>query len=64
MRKERFYTSYIRDAIKDYFMENFKEIITDYEIYEMDKHEVLKYFLEWEGIIGYTSFIEQIMDQE
>lgn len=64
MRKERFYTSYIRNAIKDYFMENFHEMITDSEIYEMDKHEVLKYFLEWEGIIGYTSFIEQIMEQE
>ena len=61
MNNGRKYSSSIYDAVQDYFKENFNELITPYEIDQMDRGDVLDYYLNWEGIFGYGSMIKKIM---
>lgn len=56
------YTSSVRDAVKDFYLENFGQTLTDEDVNNMDRHDVLDAYLSWEGIIGYTWLIESIME--
>lgn len=52
----------IYDDVREYVKENFGEDITDEDIDKMSRDDVLRYWLEWNGIIGYTSYILNIVD--
>lgn len=49
--------------IKEYRKENGYEELTDFEInYELDIYEALSEYLLWNGIIGYTCTIANLLD--
>jgi len=53
----------IRDDIKEYCIENKKErSLNRYDGY-MNLEDALNYYLEWNGISGYTSLIMSIIQQ-
>lgn len=59
--------NYPRNVIKDiqdYLKENENRDLTDYEVEELDPEEALRMYLEWNGIIGYTSTIISILEAE
>lgn len=47
--------------VKEWFEENDGRIVSDEEIDKMPRECVLDYYLQWNGIIGYTSDILNIM---
>lgn len=64
MNRKRNYSRSVRKAVIDYFDYNFHQIIDDDYVYNMEPKEVLRYFLEWEGIIGYDWDILSILTDE
>lgn len=52
----------IYQDVKEFFKENYDDEITSKDIDEMPKDKVLKYYLEWNGIFGYTNDIVNIME--
>ena len=55
------YTSVVIDAIKDYCKENLNQNLSNTDVQMMYPRDVLRMYLEWEGIIGYTWIIENIL---
>lgn len=55
------YPYFAVSSVKKWFMHNADGISED-EISRMEPSEVLSHFLEWEGIIGYTTTIDQLMN--
>lgn len=51
-------------ALKEYFKENHEMEIEEDEIEEMSLNDVLSYYLEWEGIIGYDNIIYAIFQEK
>lgn len=64
MKRKHNYSRNVRGAVIDYFQYNFDQIIDDEYVYNMEPKEVLKYFLEWEGIYGYDWDILSILTNE
>ena len=56
------YRYYIYQDIKEFFKENYGEDIDNERIDKMSKRDVLDYYLQWNGIIGYTSDIVNIVE--
>jgi len=52
----------VYEDLKDYFMENYHQVISNEDIDNMSNKAVLGYWLEWNGIIGYTNDIIEIME--
>lgn len=48
--------------VKDFFKENYDEDIDNERIDKMSKRDVLDYYLQWNGIIGWTGDIVNIME--
>lgn len=59
MNKVRDYPYNVVKAVEHWFLYN-ADGISEYEVSKMSPEEVLYYFLEWEGIIGYTNTIVNI----
>lgn len=55
------YTSVVKDAVIDYYAFNFNQCLTSTDVEMMHPRDVLKIYLEWEGIMGYTWIIENIL---
>ena len=55
------YRMSIYSDVIDYFKENYGEDITKEQIDKMPNKDVLDYYLQWNGIIGYTYDIISIM---
>ena len=62
MGLENKYRFHIYKDVKEWFLENDGREITDEEIDDMSKRDVLEYYLQWNGIFGYTSDIVSIME--
>lgn len=61
MRK---YSTQIYEDIQEYYFENYHIELSEHEIDNMDKYDVLQAYLEWNGIFGYTNTIYAIMEVE
>lgn len=51
----------IYHSVKAWYEENEEKVPTDEEIDKMSKYDILDIFLEWEGIIGYTTAIGSLI---
>lgn len=60
---KRRYSSFIMRAVRQNVGLEEDDTSMDDEITEMDGEEVVSRFLEWEGIIGYTSTIIEVVSQ-
>lgn len=56
------YSTRIYNIVKEHAEWNGYGIITDSDIDKLTRKEVLRRFLEWEGILGYTETILSILD--
>lgn len=54
-----FYIGKILNDVKEYYKENFGEEINPNML---SFEELLKYFLEWNGIFGYTEYIKALCE--
>lgn len=52
----------IYEDVKEFFKENYDQDITNEDIDKMSNHDVLDYYLSWNGIRGYTGTIIGIME--
>lgn len=55
------YRTSVYDDVIEYYKENFGEDITREDVDKMERKEVLRYWLEWNGILGYTYDILDIL---
>lgn len=55
------YRHNIYEDVIEYYKENFGEDITREDVDKMERKEVLRYWLEWNGILGYTYDILDIL---
>lgn len=56
------YRHNVYEDVIEYYKENFYEDITEDDVDKMERDDVLKYWLEWNGIIGYTYDIVNIIE--
>jgi len=56
------YRNNVYEDVKEYFKENIGDEVTNEQIDKMPAHDVLDYYLQWNGIIGWTSDIVSIME--
>lgn len=56
------YRHNIYEDVIEYYKENFYEDIDEDDVDKMERDDVLKYWLEWNGIIGYTYDIVNIIE--
>lgn len=61
IRTRHYYLRYVIDAVRNHEHEMGNELSRE-DVQLMDPNEVLAIFLEWEGIIGYTWIIRDIME--
>jgi len=54
------YMDYVYSAVRNYFIHNFNRYISKEDVDKMPRTQVLEFFLEWEGIYGYTTYIKDI----
>lgn len=59
--KYHYYAPIVVDAIINYHKENFGENLTKTDVYLMQPYDILAEYLNWEGILGYTWIIENIL---
>ena len=55
------YRASIYSDVKEYFEENYGEKISQEQIDAMPRKDVLDYYLQWNGIFGYTHDIIGIL---
>lgn len=60
---KRRYSNFIMEAVRQNMGLDEDDTSMDDEIMEMDGEEVVRRYLEWEGIIGYTSTIIDVVSQ-
>ena len=58
------YRASVYDDVKDFFKENYDQEITNDDVDNMSRSEVLSHWLNWNGIIGYTRTILDILDYD
>ena len=60
---EKKYSGFIMRAVRQNMGLEEDDISRDAEIYEMDGEEIVDRYLTWNGIIGYTSYIIDVVSQ-
>lgn len=56
------YERQVYDDVKDFYSENYDQFLSDDNIDDMPRSEVLSAWLRWNGIYGYTITILNILD--
>lgn len=51
----------VYDDIKEYYCENCNTYLTDDDIDKLEMHQVIRAYLEWNGIFGYDVVITDIV---
>ena len=57
------YSEYIKRNVRNYMGWDENDDSHDSEIYKMDKFDILDKCLKWEGIIGYTAWIRDLVKE-
>lgn len=60
---EKKYSDFIMRAVRQNMGLEEDDTSGDAEIYEMDGEEIVDRYLTWNGIIGYTSYIIDVVSQ-
>ena len=60
---EKKYSGFIMRAVRQNMGLEEDDTSRDAEIYEMDGEEIVDRYLTWNGIIGYTSYIIDVVSQ-
>ena len=60
---EKKYSDFIMRAVRQNIGLEEDDTSRDAEIYEMDGEEIVDRYLTWNGIIGYTSYIIDVVSQ-
>lgn len=58
------YRASVYDDVIDYYKENLYTDITKDDVDKMERKDVLRYWLEWNGIIGYDYYILDILGND